>query len=117
MLSNDIKHGNWPSLGLVKALSFLNDQPSRLNMGRSARGSGLVIDTDIFTMKSCTTNHIYFFGFDLTFAEFVHRFDHFHGLLIPHSHIFGGVNNCQTGLGLSMHLNDVANSTFCTLWR
>lgn len=100
MLSNDIKHGNWPSLGLAKALSFLNDQPSRLNMGRSARGSGLVIDTDIFTMKSGTTNHIYFLGFDLTFAEVVHPFDHLPGLLIPHSHIFGGVNSCQTGLAL-----------------
>ena len=100
MLSNDIKHGNWPSLGLVKALSFLNDEPSRLNMGRSARGSSLVIDTDIFTMKSGTTNHIYFLGFDLMFAEVVHPFDHLPGLLIPHSHIFGGVNSCQTGLAL-----------------
>ena len=100
MLRNDIKHENLPSLGLAKSLSFLNDQPSRLNIGRSAQGSGLVIDTDIFTMKSGTTNHIYFLGFDLTFAEVVHPFDHFPGLLIPHSHIFGGVNSCQTGLAL-----------------
>jgi len=100
MLRNDIKHEKLPSLGLVKSLSFLNDQLSRLNMRRSARGSGLVINTDIFTMKSGTTNHIYFLDFDLTFAEVVHPFDHFPGLLIPHSHIFGGVNSCQTGLAL-----------------
>ena len=41
-----------------------------------------------------------FFGFDLTFAEVVHSFERFPGLLIPHSHIFGGVNGCQTGLAL-----------------
>ena len=93
MLRSDIKHENLPSLGLAKALSFLNDQASRLNIGRSAQGSGLVIDTDIFTMKSGTANHIYFFGFDLTFAEVVHPFDHFPGL-IPHSHLFGGGNGC-----------------------
>ena len=100
MLRNDIKHENLPSLGLAKSLSFFNDQPSRLNIGRSVRGSGLVIDTDIFAMKSGTTNHIYFFGFDLTFAEVAHPFDHFPGLLISPSHIFGGVNGCQTGLAL-----------------
>ena len=100
MLRNDIKHENLPSLGLAKSLSFLNDQPSRLNIGRSAQDSGLVIDTDICTMKSGTTNHIHFLGFDLKFAEVVHPFDHFPGLLIPHSHIFGGVNSCQTGLAL-----------------
>ena len=100
MLRNDIKHENLPSLGLAKSLSFFNDQPSRLNIGRSVRGSGLVIDTDIFAMKSGTTNQIYFFGFDLTFAEVVHPFDHFPGLLISPSHIFGGVNGCQTGLAL-----------------
>ena len=94
MLRNDIKHENLPSLGLAKSLSFLNDQPSRLIIGRSAQGSGLVIDTDICTMKSGTTNHIYFFGFDLTFAEVVHPFDHFPRLLIPYSHIFGGGNGC-----------------------
>jgi len=65
MLRNDTKHENLPSLGSAKSLSFLDDQPSRLNIGRSARGSGLVIDTDIFIMKSGGTNHIYFFGFDL----------------------------------------------------
>lgn len=79
---------------------FLYDQPGRLNIGRSARGSGLVIDTDIVAKKSGGKNHMQIFCFDWTLAQVARHFDRFPGFLIHDSHIFDGVDGRQIGLAL-----------------
>lgn len=79
---------------------FLYDQPGRLSIGRSARDSGLVIDTDIVAKKSGGKNHMQIFCFDWTLAQVARHYDRFPGFLIHDSHIFDGVDGRQIGLAL-----------------